>query len=142
MRLGNVLFPARNVIAACALSTCALSIGLVSVATPATPAAQRIGWLRLAHLSPNTPPVDVYLYSAGNPAARLVLRHVAYGTVSPYLRAQAGLYTVAMRPAGAAASTAPVLSTSVPVRAGDAYTVAGMGPARGLRLREIGRAHV
>jgi hypothetical protein len=129
MRLSSTLLPARNVIAACALS-----IGLVSVATPATSAAQRTGWLRLAHLSPNTPPVDVYLYSAGNSRARVVLRHVAYGTVSPYLRAQAGQYTVAMRPAGATSSSAPVLSTGVRVHAGEAYTVAGMGPAKGLRL--------
>ena len=44
------------------------------------------GWLRLAHLSPNTPPVDVYLYSFGRSRAMIVLRHVAYGTVSPYER--------------------------------------------------------
>jgi hypothetical protein len=130
MRLKSTLLSARNVIAACALS-----VGLVSVATPATSAAQGTGWLRLAHLSPNTPAVDVYLYSAGNPRARVVLHHVAYGTVSPYLRAQAGEYTVAMRPAGAAASSAPVLSTGVRVHSGDAYTVAGMGPAKGLRLQ-------
>src|SRR5207245_1012706 len=108
------LLPIRNVIAACALS-----VGLVSVAIPATSAAPGTGWLRLAHLSPNTPAVDVYLYSAGNAQARIVLRHVKYGTVSPYLRAHAGEYTVAMRPAGAAASSAPVLSTGVRVRAGD-----------------------
>lgn len=130
MKLKSTLTPARNVIAACALSA-----GLVSVATPATSAAPGTGWLRLAHLSPNTPPVDVYLYSAGNARARIVLRHVKYGTVSPYLRAQAGEYTVAMRAAGAAASSAPVLSTAVRVQAGDAYTVAGMGPAKGLRLQ-------
>ena len=64
MRLKSMLLPARNVIAACALS-----IGLVSVATPATSAAPGTGWLRLAHLSPNTPAVDVYLYSANNPRA-------------------------------------------------------------------------
>jgi len=130
MRLTPTLSSARNVIAACALSA-----GLVAVAAPATSAAPGTGWLRLAHLSPNTPAVDVYLYSAGDPKARVVLRHVAYGTVSPYLQAQAGQYTVAMRPSGAAASSAPVLSTGVRVHAGTAYTVAGMGPAKGLRLQ-------
>jgi Domain of unknown function (DUF4397) len=92
------------------------------------------GWLRLAHLSPNTPAVDVYLYSFGNSRAEVVLHHVSYGTVSPYLRAPAGTYTVAMRAAGAAPTSAPVLSTAVHVQAGDAYTVAGMGPKDGLRL--------
>jgi len=119
-----------------ALSAVALSLGLLSIAGPAT-SATPAGWLRLAHLSPNTPPVDVYLYSLGNPKARVVLHHVSYGTVSPYLRAAAGVYTVEMRPAGATASSPPVLSTAVHVHAGDAYTVAGMGPAKGLRLQVL-----
>jgi hypothetical protein len=132
MKLTSRLALCRNVLAAGALS-----VGLLSVAAPATSAAPATGWLRLAHLSPNTPAVDVYLYSLGNPHARLVLHHVSYGTVSPYLRAAVGTYTVAMRPAGAASSSAPVLSAAVHVRAGDAYTVAGMGPASGLRLQVL-----
>jgi hypothetical protein len=96
-----------------------------------------VGYLRLAHLSPNTPPVDVYLYSFGRPSALVVLRHVAYGTVSPYRPVTTGEYTVAMRAAGAAATSKPVLSTTVPVQAGHAYTVAGMGPKAGLRLQII-----
>ena len=95
------------------------------------------GWLRLAHLSPNTPAVDVYLYSFGNPDAKIVLHHVAYGTISGYERVPSGEYTVAMRLAGAAASSAPVLSTAVNVHVGAAYTVAGMGPAKGLRLQVL-----
>src|SRR5215831_12540388 len=93
------------------------------------------GWIRLAHLSPNTPPVDVYLYSFGNSHAMIMIPHVAYGTVSPYERVKAGEYTVAMRGAGAAPSSQPVLSTSVQITAGGAFTVAGMGPAKGLRLQ-------
>ncbi|HZR54293.1 MAG TPA: DUF4397 domain-containing protein [Streptosporangiaceae bacterium] len=92
------------------------------------------GWIRLAHLSPNTPAVDVYLYSFGNSSAMVVLHHVAYGDVSPYERVAAGQYSVAMRAAGAAASSAAVLSTSVQISSGHAYTVAGMGPESGLRL--------
>src|SRR4029077_356451 len=91
----------------------------------------------LAHLSPNTPAVDVYLYSFGNSHAKIVLHHVTYGTVSPYERVAAGEYTVAMRGAGASPSSQPVLSTSVQITAGGAYTVAGMGPAKGLRLQVI-----
>jgi hypothetical protein len=95
------------------------------------------GWVRLAHLSPNVPPVDVYLYSFGNPTAMIVLRHVAYGDVSSYERMAAGEYTVAMRPAGALASSKPVLSATVDVMPGGAYTVAGLGPAAGLRLQVL-----
>jgi len=67
----------------------------------------------------------------------IVLHHVSYGTVSPYEKVAAGQYTVAMRGAGAKASSPPVLSTSVRIASGAAYTVAGMGPAKGLRLQVI-----
>jgi hypothetical protein len=112
-----------------------VSAGLLG-AVPAW-ASPGAGWVRLAHLSPNTPPVDVYLYSFGDPSARLVLRHVGYGMVSPYQEVPAGDYTVSMRAAGAAPTATPVLSTVVTVIAGDAYTVAGMGPASGLRLQVL-----
>jgi hypothetical protein len=95
------------------------------------------GWVRLAHFSPNTPAVDVYLYSFGNPQARLVLHHVSYGECSPYEQLPTGDYTVAMRLAGAKPSTKPVLSTEVAVSTGNSYTVAGMGPANGLRLQVL-----
>ena len=100
-------------------------------ASPAT------GWVRLAHLSPNAPAVDVYLYNFGNPDARIVLHHVSYGTVSPYEQVPDGDYTVSMRAAGAPASAQPVLSTGFQVSGDEAYTVAGMGPAAGLRLQVL-----
>jgi hypothetical protein len=103
----------------------------------ASPAATGNGWIRLAHLSPNTPAGDVYLYSFGNSSAQIVLHHVAYGTVSPYQVVTAGGYSVAMRPAGASPSSQPVLSTRVAVGAGHAYTVAGLGPESGLRLQVL-----
>jgi Domain of unknown function (DUF4397) len=120
----------------------ALASGVAMASAPAASAATahhhaNTGWIRLAHLSPNTPPVDVYLYSFGNSHAMVVLRHVAYGTVSPYEQVKAGEYTVAMRGAGAKPTSQPVLSTSVQITAGGAYTVAGMGPAKGLRLQVI-----
>ncbi len=95
------------------------------------------GWMRCAHLSPNTAPVDIYLYSFGDPKAMSVLRHVPYGDVSMYMKVPAGEYTAAIRPAGASASTAPVLAANLMVHAGRAYTVAAMGPARALRLRGL-----
>jgi hypothetical protein len=112
----------------------ALATGALMLAALGASASPAHGWVRLAHLSPNTPPVDVYLYSFGNPKAMVVLRHVAYGDVSPYERVPPGEYTVAMRGAGASASSQPVLSATVDVMPGGAYTVAGMGPSSGLRL--------
>jgi Domain of unknown function (DUF4397) len=125
--------------------TGAALLTVATVAGPATaagaastaPASSGTGWVRCAHLSPNTPPVDVYMYSFGDPKAMDVLRHVPYGEVSMYMKMPAGEYTVAMRPAGAPAGTAPVLSTNIMVHAGQAYTVAGMGPAKGLRLQVL-----
>jgi len=103
----------------------------------ATHRAGHTGWIRLAHLSPNTPPVDVYLYSFGGSKAMIVLHHVGYGAVSPYEQVATGEYTVAMRGAGAPPSSPPVLSTSVSIAAGAAYTVAGLGPAKGLWLQVL-----
>ena len=69
---------------------------LLLIPAASAPAASS-GWVRLAHLSPDTPSVDVYLYSFGNPEAKIVLDHVGYGAVSPYQRLSVGRYTVAMR---------------------------------------------
>jgi hypothetical protein len=125
------------VMALLGLGTLASGMAVASgtAASAATAHHSDTGWIRLAHLSPNTPPVDVYLYSFGNSHAMVVLHHVAYGTVSPYEKVKAGEYTVAMRGAGAAPSSQPVLSTSVKITPGGAFTVAGMGPAKGLRLQ-------
>jgi hypothetical protein len=120
------------------VSACALTLGLVGalgLAATSAAAATGPGFLRLAHFSPNTPKVDVYLYSFGNPAAMVVLHGVAYGDASPYESVAAGEYTVAMRLAGAVPASKPVLSTTVNVASGAAYTVAGMGPLDGIRLQ-------
>lgn len=123
------------------LAALALAVGLLATIAPAALASpvtkSSAGWLRLAHLSPNTPAVDVYLYSLGNSDAMIVLHHVSYGIVSPYQTVAAGEYTVAMRAAGSPASKPPVLSTAVDIVAGHAYTVAGMGPNAALRLQVL-----
>ena len=108
-----------------------------AAATAHAPASSGDGWVRLAHLSPNTPPVDVYLYSYGKPNAMIVLHHVSYGTVSGYEQLPHGEYTVAMRGVGASPSSTPVLSNNLMVHPGHAYTVAGMGPYKALRLQVL-----
>ena len=115
----------------------AAAASAATTSTAATAATASTGWLRLAHFSPNTPAVDVYLYSFGDTSAQIVLHHVAYGDASPYEQVPTGDYTVAMRAAGASESSSPVLSASVNVVAGHAYTVAGLGPLSGLRLQVL-----
>ena len=104
------------------LASASVVAGTLAYAAPAASAAPAAkasstgtGWLRLAHLSPNTPPVDVYLYSFHNPNAMIVLHHVAYGTISGYETVAAGEYTVAMRGAGALSSSPPVLSATIDI---------------------------
>ena len=132
----------RRIILLAALPLLLLTIPAVASASAATTstaatAATGSGWIRLAHFSPNTPAVDVYLYSFGDASAQIVLHHVAYGDASPYEQVPTGDYTVAMRAAGASATSSPVLSASVDVVAGHAYTVAGLGPESGLRLQVL-----
>ncbi len=121
------------------LATIALLLGsTVALAVPAASAApaamaMQDGWVRCAHLSPNAPAMDIYMYPFGDPSHPTVLRHVAYGGVSPYMAVSPGQYTVAMRAFGASASSPPVLATTFMVSAQTAYTVAGIGPDQALR---------
>jgi Domain of unknown function (DUF4397) len=105
--------------------------GLTTVQAHATSSE---GWIRLAHFSPDTDQVDIYVSSFGRPGDPTVLKSVGYGAVSPYQRVEAGSYAVAMRPAGAPESQQPVISTTIQVAAGAAYTVAGMGRKADLKL--------
>lgn len=136
MRFSRYIARLIMLVLAAALLAGVPAAALTAAAAPAS-AAAGTGWIRLAHLSPNTPAVDVYLYSFGDPDAQLVLHHVGYGAVSPYEPVTAGEYSVAMRLAGAAPTTKPVLSTTVAVAAGNAYTVAGLGPESALRLQVL-----
>jgi Domain of unknown function (DUF4397) len=95
------------------------------------------GRLRLAHLSPDTPAVDVYVASVSDPSADVRLPGVGYGTVSDYRTVPTGVYTVSMRKAGADPATPPVLSTTVEVGDGVAQTVAGVGHFADLGLRVL-----
>jgi hypothetical protein len=122
------------------LGAATLALGTLAGTTATASASSMpsgMGWVRCAHLSPNTAPVDIYMYSFGDPKAMDVLRHVPYGEVGMYMKMMAGQYTTAIRPAGAPASTPPVISATFMVHAGQAYTVAAMGPAKGLRLQAL-----
>ncbi|HYB17339.1 MAG TPA: DUF4397 domain-containing protein [Streptosporangiaceae bacterium] len=102
--------------------------------TSAASAASLDGWVRIAHLSPQAPAMDMYMYPFGDPSQATILRDVAYGDVSAYMALSPGQYTVAMRGFGAPASSAPALTTSFMVGARTAYTLAALGPDPGLRV--------
>lgn len=127
--------PLRALRTATAL-TGALLLGTGACLVAAAPAgAASVGYVRLAHLSPDTPEVDVYLDDLSGPAETQVFKAVGYGVMSAYLPLPSGRYAVSMRQKGAAASTPPVLTTDVTVTTGQAYTVAGVGRYADLGLR-------
>lgn len=118
--------------------TAAVLLGLGLTTLAASPAsAAGVGYVRLAHLSPDTPDVDVYLKAVGGSSPAQKFPGVGYGTVSKYLPLPVGSYEVAMRPAKAPESTKALLTTQVNVVEGKAYTVAGVGPNTGLGLKVI-----
>jgi hypothetical protein len=100
-------------------------------------AAASNGYVRLAHLSPDTPRVDVYLSSPSGAVEEQRFDGVGYGDVSRYNLLPTGTYAIAMRAAGSAPSIAPVITAQVTVAAGKAYTVAGVGRFADLGLRVI-----
>jgi Domain of unknown function (DUF4397) len=118
------------------------TVGFVVATSPAAsaapaasgaPVAMQDGWVRCAHLSPDSPAMDIYMYAFGEASHPMVLRHVSYGGVSEYMAVSPGHYSVAMRAAGAPASSPPILVTTFMVSSRTAYTVAGVGPNPGLR---------
>ncbi|GLY94751.1 DUF4397 domain-containing protein [Actinoplanes sp. NBRC 103695] len=118
-------------------SAAAAIAALAAITLSASPAAAADdGYVRLAHLSPDTPQVDVYL-KADSGGKEQTFPGVGYGVMSPYLRLSAGRYSVAMRKAGADPKTKPVLTTEVSVQGGQAYTVAGVGRYADLGLRVL-----
>ena len=112
-------------------------VAATSPAASAAPAAAADGWIRIAHLSPQAPAMDMYVYPFGNPGRPHVLKDVSYGAVSAYMAVRPGQYTVAMRGFGAPASSKPALTTSFMVSAGTAYTLAALGPDPGLRTEVL-----
>ncbi|RKS71309.1 uncharacterized protein DUF4397 [Motilibacter peucedani] len=119
-----------------ALAVAASPVWLALSAAPAS-AAPATGWLRLAHLSPDTPAVDIYLssYAGGKP---VVLKDVSYGDVGSYMSVPRGTYTATMRLAGSAGASSPVLEGTAQVNAGKAYTVAAVGLRKDLTAKVLG----
>lgn len=122
----------RKILAVLVLALVALlPVGTAALAQPDT------AFVRLAHLSPDTPDVDVYLASVSDPDLRFTVPGVGYGAVSDYRSLPAGSYTVAMREAGARADTPPIVSTTLTTGPDAAYTVAGTGRYTALGLQVL-----
>lgn len=99
------------------VSAFAFAFGL-STQTAAAQAAN--AQVRVAHMSPDAPAVDIYV--DGNKA----LTNVPFKTVSDYLPLPAGDHRFEVRPTGAAATDKAVIDAKATVEAGKAYTVAAI----------------
>jgi hypothetical protein len=121
------------VVAIGAIATPALAATSAPVAAPT--ATGSVGWLRIAHLSPDTKSVDVRITALMGGASVYDLDSVKYGAVSSYKAMPNGVYTIAMVPAGSKSSAKPMLSASVSVIAGKASTVAAYGLNKKLKLK-------
>lgn len=119
-----------------ALVSLALAVGGASTAVAAsggaTPATE--AWLRVGHLAPRAGPVDVWLTPYGGATGSAAVSGVGYGALGSYRTMPPGFYTVAMRPAGAAGTTPAMLTDTVEVTAGSAYTVLAEGVGNPLTL--------
>ncbi|WP_034592063.1 DUF4397 domain-containing protein [Hamadaea tsunoensis] len=123
------------------LATAALALALpLAVAAPAhareAAGGDGKGYVRLAHLSPDTPEVDVHLKALSGTMKEQVFRGVGYGVMSAYLALPVGGYEVGMAPSKPPGSPV-ILTTLVTVEPGGAYTVAGVGKYADLGLRVL-----
>ncbi|OXM54427.1 DUF4397 domain-containing protein [Amycolatopsis alba] len=128
MRFPTVLLRPAGVLAATLLL-----LGGSSFAAHAAP-GPGVGWIRVGHLAPKVPPVDIYFAAFGKPE-KVVIRKAGYGAVTQYSSVAPGAYTVSMRPADAAASSPPALSATIEIKEASAHSmlVFANGPGGGLQ---------
>ena len=94
-------------------------IGLFLLTSPAAFADGHATLIRVAHLSPDAPAVDIWLDGG------VVLSDVPYKTVSDYLELPSGSHRIQITPAG---ETEPVvIDATVEFESDSAYTVAATG---------------
>jgi hypothetical protein len=94
-------------------------LAALALAAPALAQGRGEAQVRVAHLSPDAPNVDVYVN--GEPA----LTDVPYTTVSSYLSLPAGTQQVTVYATGETSN--PVIDAPVKIAAGGAYTIAAVG---------------
>ncbi len=85
--------------------------------------------VRVLHLSPDAPRVDIYVNG------EKTFDNITYYQISPYLDVPAGSYKIEIYPVGQ--TTNPVLAENVDVQSGRNYTVAAAGRLANIRLVTI-----
>jgi hypothetical protein len=98
--------------------------GIPAAVASSASAATSTGWIRVGNLSAGSSPVDVYVSSGST--STMVQHNLAYPTVLSYRSVNAGDFTVDVRAAGSSSTSKPLMTGSVSVAAGRAYTVASL----------------
>jgi hypothetical protein len=101
-----------------------VAAGALAVA-PVAGAQEPTGKVRLGHLSPTTPGVDITLSGPEGPSSvdQRVGSGVGYGAVTDYLNLVPGRYSIAMRPAGSDPKAAAPLSAGLQIAPGSAQSL-------------------
>lgn len=117
-----------------ALLTAMVALSMTSVVmAPAGAQAQPTGWVRGAHLVPGLGTMTLAISPVTRGAVptlgdAIVLAPTAsYGDVAGYQQVPQGRYAVGVWPASSPRDADPVLTGTLDVTAGQAYTVAGLG---------------
>ncbi|MFC3687239.1 DUF4397 domain-containing protein [Aquipuribacter hungaricus] len=134
--------PARP--AALALALAVLASLLVGAPAASASGGAEPAWLRPAHLVPDLGAMDIRLSpftdEGGTTPAEdkpLLETTAAYGAVGQYGPVPAGSYAVSVRPAGTPVSEPALLSLTIDLEPGAAYTVAGLGTKDAPRLERL-----
>jgi hypothetical protein len=105
----------------------ALLLGALALPVTAGAQEERAG-VRVLHLSPDAPKVDVYVDGTRT------LAGVAFKTATKHAQVPAGTHTVEIRPAGSATGARALATTRATVAPGAAYTLAAVGLAAKLQV--------
>lgn len=97
----------------------ALTLGVFSASAAS---AQGLTYIRVAHFSPDTPAVEVFLN--GQPSGIQVLN---FGNISGWVELPAGTYSIAVAPSGAGIEAAAIGPASFTLRANNWVTIAATG---------------
>ena len=115
---------------------------LVGALGTSVASAEAPGLLRVAHLSPDTPAIDVAIapLTGADPVTdpgNDLAAGLRYGDVGAFAELPPGGYAVSLRRAGSHRSTPPALSERIVVPPGGAVTVALTGPFAGAALQAL-----
>lgn len=123
------------------LATVVTVLGLTVLGSPAPAAAVEgpaSSYVRVGHLSPDTPAVDVVAVPLAGSAPGFTVENLTYPAVGSYRRVEPGTWRVDVHAAGTRPDgQRPLASVVLTTEPGAAYTVAAAGPRSALAVHVI-----